>query len=159
MAASNLFNILCLQKTEFMKLTHYLLPFIFIALPGCRDHQAEDGRKIAVSVTVSKSASDTPKDGRLLLMFSNNEEQEPRFQINGGLQTQLLFGMNAEDWQPGEKLTDKYTLTLPPGTPPDDHRLRIGWYQSDSGEVVPVVDDTGQPVADYVVLDVVVRVE
>ncbi len=86
-----------------MKLTHYLLLFIFIALPGCRDHQAEDGRKIAVFV--SQSASDTPKDGRLLLMFSNNEEQEPRFQINGGLQTQLLFGMNAEDWLPGDKLS------------------------------------------------------
>jgi hypothetical protein len=62
-------------------------------------------------------------------------------------------------WQPGEKITDKYTLTLPPGTPAGDHRLRIGWYESDSGEMVPVVDDTGQPVADHVILDVVVRVE
>ena len=58
-----------------------------------------------MSVSVSKAVSDAPKDGRLLLMFSNNEEQEPRFQINDGLQTQLIFGMNAEDWKPGDELS------------------------------------------------------
>ncbi len=62
-------------------------------------------------------------------------------------------------WQPDERITDKYTLTLPPGTPPGDHHLRVGWYQSDTGERIPIVDAAGQPLADHVVLDVVVRVE
>jgi hypothetical protein len=62
-------------------------------------------------------------------------------------------------WQPGEKITDKYTLTIPPGTPPGDHRLRIGWYNSASQERVPVLDSKGQPSTDYVTLDAIIRVE
>ncbi len=62
-------------------------------------------------------------------------------------------------WQPGEKVTDKYSLTLPPGTPPGDHRLRVGWYQSGTQAVVPVLDEHSQPVSENVILDVIIRVE
>ncbi len=62
-------------------------------------------------------------------------------------------------WQPGERVTDKYSLTLPPGTPPGDHRLRLGWYQSDTQQVVPVLDANGQPVGEEVILNVVIGVE
>ncbi len=61
------------------------------------------------------------------------------------------------DWSPGEQVVDKYTLALPPGTPPGDHRLRLGWYQSASGQRVPLLSP---PVAvnDFA-LPVIVRVE
>jgi 4-amino-4-deoxy-L-arabinose transferase-like glycosyltransferase len=62
-------------------------------------------------------------------------------------------------WQPGERITDKYELTLPAGTPPGDHRLHLGWYQAATGQRVPVLDATGQPVADHVQLGLVVQVE
>jgi 4-amino-4-deoxy-L-arabinose transferase-like glycosyltransferase len=62
------------------------------------------------------------------------------------------------EWSPGEQITDKYTLTVPPGTPPGDHRLRIGWYRSDTLARVPVLDKAGQPVADHVILDTIIRV-
>jgi hypothetical protein len=62
-------------------------------------------------------------------------------------------------WSPGEKVTDKYTLTIPSGTPAGDHRLRVGWYQSDTLERVPVLDDRGQPAEDHVILNVIIRVE
>ena len=62
-------------------------------------------------------------------------------------------------WQPGERITDKYTLTLPEGIPPGDYRLRIGWYQSDTLERVPVIDEAGQPINDHALLTVIVRVE
>ncbi len=62
-------------------------------------------------------------------------------------------------WQPGELITDKYTLTIPAGTPVGDHRLRIGWYRSDNGERVPVLNEMGQPIADYAVLSAVVRIK
>jgi hypothetical protein len=63
------------------------------------------------------------------------------------------------EWRPGEKITDKYTLTIPPGAPSGDHRLRVGWYRSDTLERVPVLDQAGQPVDDHIMLNVVIRVE
>jgi hypothetical protein len=62
-------------------------------------------------------------------------------------------------WQPGEKVTDKYTLPLPQGISAGDYRLRIGWYQSDTLERIPVLDHAGQPVNDHMILNVIVRVE
>jgi hypothetical protein len=41
-------------------------------------------------------------DGRLLLLLSKNNKAEPRFQITDGPQTQLAFGMDVENWKPGE---------------------------------------------------------
>lgn len=62
-------------------------------------------------------------------------------------------------WQPGDRITDKYSLTIPAGTPPGDHRLRLGWYHSETQERVPVLDGAGQPGADHVLLDLILRVE
>jgi hypothetical protein len=62
-------------------------------------------------------------------------------------------------WLPDEKVTDKYTLTIPPGTPTGAHQLLVGWYHSDTLERVPVLDETGQPVADHVLLDAIILIE
>ena len=63
------------------------------------------------------------------------------------------------NWQPGEKVTDKYSLTIPEGAPPGDYSVRIGWYRADTLERVPILDDEGQPLDDYVILNIIVRVE
>lgn len=31
-------------------------------------------------------------------------------------------------WQPGERIQDRYTLALPPDLPPGDYSLALGWY-------------------------------
>jgi len=62
-------------------------------------------------------------------------------------------------WSPGEKVTDKYRLTIPPGAPPGDHRLQVGWYQSDTLERVAVLDPAGQPVSDHIRLNAIIRIE
>ncbi|MFT5738420.1 MAG: hypothetical protein ACJAU2_001776 [Maribacter sp.] len=59
----------------------------------------------SVNVSFSSELSDMPKDGRLLLMLSNNDEKEPRFQINDGLNGQLVFGMNVDAMAPGAAIT------------------------------------------------------
>lgn len=43
-------------------------------------------------------------DGRLLLLISNNDEREPRFQISDGPSSQLVFGINVDDWIAGEQI-------------------------------------------------------
>jgi hypothetical protein len=40
-------------------------------------------------------------DGRLLLLFSNNNSAEPRFQISDALSTQIILGKNVDQWAIG----------------------------------------------------------
>ncbi|MEM1215133.1 MAG: alpha/beta hydrolase-fold protein [Bacteroidota bacterium] len=63
------------------------------------------------TITLPSELADQAVDGRLLLLLSTEEEGEPRFQISDGPGTQLAFGMNVEDWEPGT------TLTFQPDTP------------------------------------------
>lgn len=53
------------------------------------------------SITLPESLSKKPLDGRLLLLLSDNNIAEPRFQVNGGPTTQLIFGVDVNNWKPG----------------------------------------------------------
>jgi hypothetical protein len=55
----------------------------------------------AFTVAFDSAKSPTPLDGRLLLLFSTDPKEEPRFQINGSPNTQIVFGMDVETWKPG----------------------------------------------------------
>ncbi|MBT8184451.1 MAG: hypothetical protein KJN76_06405, partial [Eudoraea sp.] len=80
------------------------LPILLILLaccPGCKTDVAK-APEIAINVSFSEVGGTAPLNGRLLLMLSDNEEEEPRFQINDRSNTQLIFGMNAEQMSPGE---------------------------------------------------------
>lgn len=74
-------------------------PLLAIVLLGCVTNQAKKN-PFAVQVSFSEQASSATLDGRLLLMLSNSDEAEPRFQINDGLKTQLIYGMNVENMAP-----------------------------------------------------------
>ena len=53
-------------------------------------------------------------DGRLLLLVSNDETSEPRFQISEGPRTQLVFGIDVEGLAPGQPATiDESVLGYP----------------------------------------------
>ncbi len=56
-----------------------------------------------VSFTISypDTVRKGPLDGRLLLLISSSNEEEPRFQINDGPDTQLVFGLDVEGWTAG----------------------------------------------------------
>jgi len=59
----------------------------------------------AASFTVSYPAAlgPGPFDGRLLLMLSTDDKEEPRLQMSDiGLSTQQIFGIDVEGWKPGE---------------------------------------------------------
>ena len=63
---------------------------------GCEEPKLE--HKTSIKVSYSVEVDSLAKDGRLLLMLSSDDSDEPRFQINEGLNTQLIFGMNVENW-------------------------------------------------------------
>lgn len=80
------------------------IPLSFLLLfcvMGC-ENDPKNNYQIAVSF--DEALNDQKLDGRLLLMLSNNDEKEPRFQINDGLDTQLIFGMNVEGMSAGENM-------------------------------------------------------
>lgn len=43
-------------------------------------------------------------------------------------------------WAPGEVIADTYALYVPPGTPPGEHLVRIGWYDAVTGVRIPLPD-------------------
>jgi hypothetical protein len=90
---------------------------------GAQQSARPVGPRFAVSFPAT--LVNQPLDGRLLLMLSNDDSAEPRFQILDGPNTQQAFGIDVEQWRPGaeavidagvlgyprESLTD-----VPPGT-------------------------------------------
>lgn len=79
--------------------------FILIAfiILGCKNNTSRESKAI-VNISFSEEASSKNLDGRLLLMLSDNNEKEPRFQINDGLKTQLIYGLNVDDLAPNQNV-------------------------------------------------------
>ncbi len=50
------------------------------------------------SVRVAPEVAKTPLDGRLLLLLSADESQEPRLQIQDGPKSQQVFGIDVDGW-------------------------------------------------------------
>lgn len=57
------------------------------------------------SVSFSEAVSQEATDGRLLLLVSTDDSNEPRFQINDGPNSQLVFGQNVEDMVANQNIT------------------------------------------------------
>jgi len=47
-------------------------------------------------VTIAPSLQQMALDGRLLLLLSNNDREEPRFQISDAAGTQMVFGVDVD---------------------------------------------------------------
>jgi len=68
--------------------------------------------KFAVSFPAERSKA--PLDGRLLLLLSTNGDAEPRFQVNDGAATQLVFGIDVDGLAPGrEAIVDASAFGYP----------------------------------------------
>jgi hypothetical protein len=60
----------------------------------------ESGLRFEVTVPSERAAG--PVDGRLLLLISADGTDEPRFQVNDGPGTQIVFGADIDGLKPGE---------------------------------------------------------
>jgi len=82
-----------------------LFPFyllVILILSGCTS--PENTNKLKFSISYSEGLSETALDGRLLLMISNNDEAEPRFQIRDDGKTQLIYGIDVENMKSGDEV-------------------------------------------------------
>jgi len=80
----------------------HLLFFYLALIIGCSTDSSTSSYLFKISF--DESLTELEVDGRLLLMISNNDDAEPRFQINDGLETQLIFGIDVEKIKAGETI-------------------------------------------------------
>ncbi|MFW6140195.1 MAG: hypothetical protein ACOC5S_02435 [Acidobacteriota bacterium] len=76
---------------------------IVLALISCQTQHSNQKTNLVFQISFPEELSKEPLDGRVLLMISDNESTEPRFQISDGPDTQLIFGINTENLQPEEE--------------------------------------------------------
>lgn len=83
-----------------------------------------------VIIAYPSKQSRQPLDGRLLLLLAKNNKTEPRFQVSDGSNTQLVFGMDVEDWKAGQSKTFTgkefgYPLQSLKEVPPGDYYVQV----------------------------------
>jgi hypothetical protein len=79
------------------------LALIATALSASTSLAATDAPKFSVSFSKERSAQ--PLDGRLLLILSNDPAEEPRMQVSLAPRTQMIFGIDVDNLQPGQSAT------------------------------------------------------
>jgi hypothetical protein len=90
----------------YLKPVHFLKNSLFVGLAllllaACSNGDQANKTSPKFSITFPEEIGEQ-FDGRLLLMLSNNDEREPRFQISDGPNTQMVFGIDVEGWKAGE---------------------------------------------------------
>jgi hypothetical protein len=83
-----------------MRTTYFLLILALVTASCSREEKST----LQFSISFTEQLSTEAQDGRLLLMLSNNDNAEPRFQIVDGHNTQLIFGVDVEGMKPGEEI-------------------------------------------------------
>ena len=83
---------------------HFLFLLVAGSIIAVRPPVSPSARPVGPSFRVSfpASRSAAPLDGRLLLLLSTDSTDEPRFQVNDGPATQLLFGIDVDGLAPGK---------------------------------------------------------
>ena len=89
-----------------LKLSPLILPtliIISVLLIICQPSGEKQASKLRFGISFTEEQSKNPLDGRMLLMVSTNDSSEPRFQINDGPNTQLVFGIDVNGLKPEEE--------------------------------------------------------
>ncbi|MDP5053915.1 MAG: hypothetical protein NWP69_08995 [Congregibacter sp.] len=132
------------------------------ALSGCSQEGADSAAPVSApvsqgpsfSIRFDESLGDQPQDGRLLLLLSNTDRDEPRFLVDNSLDTQLIYGRNVEDWVAGsDKLIDAAHIGFPINTladlPPGRYYVqallnRYKDFSLSNGKTVSLPPDQGE---------------
>jgi hypothetical protein len=106
------------------------------------------------SITYSASRAAGPLDGRLLVLVSTDSAPEPRFAISDGPGTQLVFGVDVENWRAGSVTVVGedafgYPLRSLTALPPGRYRVqallnRYQTFRRSDGHVVKLPPDRGE---------------
>lgn len=125
-----------------------------IVLAALAQHGCAESGDVLFSVTFGPDRSATPLDGRLVLMLSQDDADEPRFQIVDGPDSQLAFGVDVEEWAPGEPVVVGggafgYPIRSLNEVPAGEYRVqallnRYQTYHRSDGHTVKLPPDRGE---------------
>ncbi|MEQ8765507.1 MAG: hypothetical protein RL885_16390 [Planctomycetota bacterium] len=109
---------------------------------------------VRFDISFPEQRSVEPLDGRILLLFSTNDEKEPRFQVSDSVQTAQVFGTDVEGFEPGKAIpfdakAKGYPLRTLAELPPGPYRVqavlnRYETFERGDGHVVKLPMDRGE---------------
>jgi hypothetical protein len=112
------------------------------------------GNAQSFTISFPKERSAKPLDGRLYLLLSTDSSTEPRMQINGGVNTQLIFGINVNGLAPDAVATVDtkafgYPIKSLKDVPPGEYTVQalLSLYETfhrSDGSVVKLHPDQGE---------------
>ena len=79
-----------------------LISALVLPITGC-SKEGETKGNLRFGISFPEEWSKEALDGRMLLMVSTDDSNEPRFQISDSPGTQLIFGIDVDGLQPGEE--------------------------------------------------------
>lgn len=119
---------------------------------SCVPDRQSDG--LTFRVKLSPELTEEAQDGRLLLLLSDNDRAEPRFQVSDGPDTQLGFGMDVDGLKAGEEVVVDatvfgYPLESTADVPAGDYYVqavlnRYETYHLSTGHDVKLPPDQGE---------------
>lgn len=134
-------------------LTSAGVTFLASLLP-CQAPAQAGGNALRFGVSFPAERSKAALDGRMLLMISKDGSEEPRFQINDGLNSQQVFGIDSGGLKPGREVVFDGTVRgfplaslndIPPGEYWTQGLLhRYETFHRADGHVVKMPMDRGE---------------
>jgi len=93
-----------LKKQKILGKLTLLFPILVIMVLGshCQSYRRGNKAELRVGISYPKELDQGPLDGRMLLMVSDDDSREPRFQIGSGNKAQLIFGIDVDGLKPGD---------------------------------------------------------
>jgi len=127
---------------------------LLLSIAACQPTAEPASDSSTFALSFSEDASSEPLDGRLLLILSKNDENEPRFQVRSGVNAAQIFGVNAEGLAPGEAMTiDESVFGYPHDSlsemPPGEYFVQAVLHKYDTfnlgnGKTVKLPMDQGE---------------
>ena len=143
-------------------LTTFARPIAFAAIlttallrPTLAQQDSPAPTRLRFGISFPTARSDQPLDGRIILVVSNNDKREPRFENNVyEADTQLAFGIDVDSLRPGQEAyvdasTFGYPLKSIAEIPPGDYWVQAVLNKYDTfhrgdGHVVKLHMDQGE---------------
>lgn len=144
------------SKSTFGPYLIILSVFILLGLTGCSDSGENKTSSSIENLQISFTAQqyETAVDGRLILLLSEDIETEPRFQLRDDTKTCQGFGMDIEDWSPGEPMQFSadsfgYPISSFSDLPAGDYYIQAVFHKYETfnradGKVVKLPMDRGE---------------